>query len=460
MTLGPIRIALICLAAGSLWVVASDWILVALAPGAQVLGQTLKGLLFVVAGSLVVYVLARRLEGDRQEFEDERREMERRLGAVARLEAIGQLTGGIAHDFNNLLTAISGNIESYIHQHPERGEVSEELREIRRSADRAADLTRQLLAFGRPRLDTSHPVDLNQRIRNMASLLHRLIGDRIRIRTELAEHLRPVRIDPGRLEQVVMNLALNARDAMPGGGQLTLRTTDHQHRFIRLDIMDTGHGIEPELRSRIFEPYFTTKSEGAGTGLGLLTVQSIVREAGGHITVSSAPGSGAMFSVFLPRADARRGAREPGPAGGETPGAGHGDTSRGDEQPAATANASPTARGAGTILVAEDDPAVRSLVVRVLRKRGFTVHEAAAGQEALDILSRTNGSVDMLITDAMMPEMTGMELIEAARPLRPDMRALLISGYPGDEFAPDIPYLAKPFTVAQLLERIEAVMGD
>jgi two-component system, cell cycle sensor histidine kinase and response regulator CckA len=456
MTLSPVRIALICLAAGSLWVVSSDWLLAAVAPGSQTLGQTLKGLLFVAAGSLVVYLLARRLERDRRAFEDERRELERRLGAVARLEAIGQLTGGIAHDFNNLLTAITGNIEAYIQQHPEREEVSEELREIRRSADRAADLTRQLLAFGRPRLDTAHPVDLNQHIRSMASLLHRLIGDRVRIRTELADHLRPVRIDPGRLEQVVMNLALNARDAMPGGGQLTLRTTDHQHRFIRLDVMDTGHGIEPELHSRIFEPYFTTKSEGAGTGLGLITVQSIVREAGGHITVASAPGSGAMFSVFLPRAGARRAP----PTRPESPAITPADSSPLDEAPAATGAPSPTERGARTVLVAEDDPAVRSLVARVLRKRGFAVYEVAAGQDALDILSRTNGSVDILITDAMMPEMTGMELIEAARPLRPSMRTLLISGYPGDEFSPDIPYLAKPFTAAQLLDRIEDIMDD
>jgi two-component system, cell cycle sensor histidine kinase and response regulator CckA len=446
MTVRPFRISLIYMLVGALWVLASDWLLTALAPTGLVPGQTLKGLFFVAAGAAFLYLLSRRVQNRWQELEQEHRELERRLGAVARLEAIGQLTGGIAHDFNNLLTAISGNIEAYVEQHPERVAVSEELREIRRSADRAADLTRQLLAFGRPSLDPPPPVDLNQRIRGMATLLHRLIGDRIRIRTEFADHLRPVRADPGRLEQVVMNLVLNARDAMPDGGQVTLRTGVHQNRFVRLDVIDSGHGMPQELQARIFEPYFTTKSEGTGTGLGLLTVQSVLKEAGGYITVRSAPGAGATFSVFLPFDNTRPSDNDAASRNG---------TAALSTGPAPTR---PVASGTETVLVAEDDPAVRALVVRVLRERGFVVLEASGGQAALRQLGQANGGIDMLITDAVMPDMTGMEVISAARAACPEMRALLISGYSGDQFAADIPYLAKPFTAVQLLERVRHLL--
>ena len=450
------RIALAYLLAGTLWILMSDWMLEHSPASGLMLGQTSKGLLFVVLSSALIYVLTLRAVRAVRRTEAERDHLDRRLTAVARLESLGQLTGGIAHDFNNLLTAISGNLDLHLAGHPD--ETGPELREARKSADRAAHLTRQLLAVGRYRVARPERVDVTAVVSDLSDLLHRLIGDRVRIRKELDEQLPPVVIDPGRLEQVVMNLAINARDAMPDGGQLCLRTCADEAssspslprrgetpaslppgRYVRIDVTDTGVGMDEETRARIFDPFFTTKPEDAGTGLGLSTVRAIVQEASGLVRVASAPGAGTTFSVFLPAA---RGAASNKPSG--TP-----------ESPAAAP------AGAATVLVAEDDAAVRSLVCRVLERHGYGVVTAPDGPEALEALRDRSSSIDLLLSDAAMPEMPGPELLEMARELRPGLPVLLMSGHGKDEVGDGVPYLAKPFTPAELVRRVgQALEGE
>ena len=445
------RIALAYLLLGSAWIIGSDRLLLRLGDDGFMLGQTTKGLLFVVLGSILIYVLAARELREKRTTAAERERLERRLAAAARFEAIGQLTGGIAHDFNNLITAISGNIDAYLGHDPPRGRPLDELREARRSADRAAELTRQLLAFGRRQVLRPERVDVNAVILDMEPLLTRLTGPAVETVLELDEGLRAVVVDPGRLEQVVMNLAINARDAMPDGGRLVIRTRNRHvdadtaqgfpfpfvpGDYVRLDVSDTGVGIGEEIQHLIFEPFFTTKPKDVGTGLGLSTVYGIVKQSGGYVTVTSRPGEGSTFHVFLPMtSEAPTTPPEPTPA---------------EEQPRAT--------GTETVLVVEDDMAVRSLVMRVLQKRGFAVLEAMDGREALEVLKEAERRIDVLITDAVMPEMTGTELIEAARASHPRMRTLLISGYTEGEFNVGSPYLAKPFTPDQLVTRVREVL--
>ncbi len=444
----PARIALAYLTLGAVWVLASEWVL----PGLGVPtggGRALEGLAFVAASTAVVFFLVFREFGVDRATLEEREAVERRLAAAARFEAIGQLTGGIAHDFNNLITAIAGNLDSYLGRRNGRAR-SVELEEAKRSTDRAAELTRQLLAFGR-RQDL-HPerIDVNEVIRDMSSLLHRLIGDRIRITTACDQRLWTVHADPGRVEQVVMNLAINARDAMPDGGELVLRTSnapidEEQSRrfpfpfepgeYVRLDVEDTGVGMDADTQTHIFEPFFTTKPEGEGTGLGLATVYGIVKQSGGYIDVCSVPGDGATFSIFLPRV-----------------------AERAEAAPAVGAPVEAEGAGSETVLVVEDDAAVRSVVMRVLERRGFAVLEAPDGPEALDVLQHIHGGIDLLIADAVMPEMPGCQLIETARSRYPGLRALLISGYMADDLGSTAPYLAKPFTPSQLVRSVRAAL--
>jgi two-component system, cell cycle sensor histidine kinase and response regulator CckA len=444
------RIVLPYVVLGSLWIVLSDWLLGEIVPGGVAIGQTLKGMLFVLVSTGLIYALVSRELREKRTAAEQRLRLERRLAATERFEAIGQLTSGIAHDFNNLLTAIYGNIETHLNQLAP-GESAAALEDARQSALRGADLTRQLLAVGRSQVMRPEQTDINGVILGMCGLLDRLIGPPVRIATELADDAWLVVVDPGRLEQVIMNLAINARDAMPEGGELMIRTANQRvttaeaRRFpfpflagdyVRIDVSDTGVGIDPEVQERIFEPFFTTKPKDVGTGLGLATVYGIVKQSGGYVSVDSAPGKGSTFTIYLPEAQEAGEAPAvdalPAPAGGET--------------------------GAETVLVVEDDAAVRSFATRALRRRGFTVMEADGAEEALSMLRSSNGHIDVVITDASMPGMSGVELIEAVRRSGSRARTLLISGHPEQEFAVDVPYLAKPFTGADLGRRVREVL--
>lgn len=444
------RIVLPYVVLGSLWIVVSDWLLGQVVPGDVAIGQTLKGMLFVLVSAGLIYALVSRELREKRKAAEQRLRLERRLAATERFEAIGQLTSGIAHDFNNLLTAIYGNIETHLNQLP-AGEGAPELEDARQSALRGGELTRQLLAVGRSQVMRPEQTDINGVILGMCGLLDRLIGPPVRIVADLAEDPWLVLVDPGRLEQVIMNLAINARDAMPEGGELTIRTanqriTPAQARqfpfpflagdFVRIDVTDTGIGIEPDVQGRIFEPFFTTKPKDVGTGLGLATVYGIVKQSGGYVSVDSTPGKGSTFTIFLPEAQ----------EAGESPAVDVSPPLAGGEN------------GTETLLVVEDDRAVRAFATRALRRRGFTVMEADGAEEALGLLRRSNGHIDMVITDASMPGMSGLELLEAVRKSGSSARSLLISGHPEQEFAEDVPYLAKPFTGADLGRRVREVL--
>ena len=451
----PLRIAAAYFGAGCLWILASDWLLGRVGADGPMIGQTAKGLLFVALSSVLIYVLTDQSVRAVRRSEAERERLDQRLRATARLEALGQLTGGIAHDFNNLITAISGNLDLYLTGGSE-GAEAQELHEARRSLSRATDLTRQLLSAGRYRVSRPEPVDVSAVLEELANLLHRLIGDHIWIHKDLHDQLPAVMIDPGQLEQVVMNLCINARDAMPSGGVLVLRTGEHRHeegapaglpepvveggsalqRCVVIEVSDSGVGIPDEVRDRIFEPFFTTKPPDVGTGLGLSTVQAIVRQAGGRMEVESSADVGTTFRVLLP-ASAR-----PASVPAEEPVSGR----------------TTMFQSSATVVVAEDDPAVRSLVVRVLERRGYSVLAAADGREAFELLRARAPEVDLLLSDSAMPEISGIELIEAARRLRPGLPVLLMSGYAAQELRPGVPYLEKPFAPADLEQRVQQLL--
>jgi hypothetical protein len=360
----------------------------------------------------------------------ERRELEERLRQSQKMEAIGQLAGGVAHDFNNLLTVISG----YAHmarRHVGVGPGSPELAEIVHAADRAAELTKQLLAFARQQVLAPAPLDLNEVARGLVPMLSRLIGEDVRIAMLAGGGLPRVLADRAQVEQVIINLAINARDAMPDGGTLSVETSAGVlDEFVCLSVTDTGTGIEPAQLERIFEPFYTTKEIGVGTGLGLATVHGIVTQSGGHVRVSSEPGHGSTFSVYLP-------AVAPGvPAEG------------GDAEPAATERLG----GAETILLCEDDESVRRLAVLFLAAEGYTVISCGSPGEALAAAGESR-PIHALVTDIVMPEMSGVEL--AARLGLP---ALFVSGYSEERVEPGTPFLEKPFDRAGLLRAVRGVL--
>jgi PAS domain S-box-containing protein len=358
----------------------------------------------------------------------ERRELEERLRQSQKMEAIGQLAGGVAHDFNNLLTVISG----YAHmarRHVGVGPGSPELTEIAHAADRAAELTRQLLAFARQQVLAPAPLDLNEVAGGLVPMLGRLIGEDVRIAMLAGDGLPRVLADRAQVEQVIINLAINARDAMPGGGTLSIETSAGVlDEFVCLSVTDTGTGIEPALLERIFEPFYTTKEVGLGTGLGLATVHGIVTQSGGHVRVSSDVGHGSTFSVFLPAvtAGAAVPSPEPSPSSAERLG------------------------GSETILLCEDDDSVRRLAVLFLAAEGYTVISCATPAEAL---AAATERVDALVTDIVMPEMSGVELAR-----RLGLPALFVSGYSEQRVEPGMPFLEKPFDRAGLLRAVRGVL--
>jgi len=327
---------------------------------------------------------------------------------------------------------------------------------VHRAGMRAANLTRQLLAFARQQMIEPRLVDLNGLLSGMDALLRRLAGETVTIRTELAPRLWAVRADPGQLEQVAMNLVVNARDAMPNGGTLTIRTTHARVRpdepaadgsvpagdYVLLEVADSGVGMSESVRSRIFEPFFTTKEKGRGTGLGLATSYGIVKQSGGYISASSREGEGTMFRIYLPRVE--------------------GEPVAADER--AVPAGALVARPGETILVVEDEPAVRAVAVRTLRNAGYAVLEAIDGEHGLEVASAHPGKIDMVLTDVVMPRLGGRELIEQLKPIRPKLRTLFTSGYTDDAFIrdglldEDILLLHKPFAPVVLLTRVRQIL--
>jgi CheY-like chemotaxis protein len=370
------------------------------------------------------------------------------------MEALGRLAGGIAHDFNNLLSAILSYSEMVMGDLPETHPSREDLEQIRQAGSRAAELTHQLLAFSRRQLLQLRTLNLNTVVASVDRMLRRVIGEDIVLQTVLAAGLGPTRGDPGQLEQVLMNLAVNARDAMPAGGTLTITTADLEvrdprtapwpelapGRYVTLAVRDTGAGMTRDVQERIFEPFFTTKPAGHGTGLGLSTVYGIVVQSGGQVFVRSAPGAGSTFTICLP---AHTTDAEPTPVAVPSP---------------------PVLGGAETVLLVEDEQLVRQLTHEILHRNGYRVLEAADGLEALALLRNHPGHIDLLLTDVVMPRMSGHELVELARPLRPRMRILYVSGYSEEAIARQgqltegIELLAKPFTPGILTAKIRQLL--
>jgi signal transduction histidine kinase len=367
----------------------------------------------------------------------EQRRLEQQLVHAQKLEAVGRLAGGVAHDFNNLLTAIDG-YSALAHQglapgHPVRGDIEE----VRRAAQRAAELTRQLLAFSRRQVLAPQVVDLNTVVADAERLLRSLTGESVALETVLAPRPALVRADPGQLEQVITNLVVNARDAMPDGGTVTIATSA-RGGCVRLSVSDTGAGMSDAIRGRIFEPFFTTKEVGKGTGLGLAMVHGILAQSNGEIAVTSAPGQGTTFTIELPAADM--------PA----------------DQPAQATDAPPVS-GSERVLLVEDEPAVRDLARRMLERAGYDVCSAASGEEALELL-HCGRPVDVLVTDIVMPGMSGHELAGKLRGSCPRLAVVLMSGYSQDAEALDrlraagAAFVEKPFTSSALVSEVRGVL--
>jgi hypothetical protein len=383
----------------------------------------------------------------------ERLRLQEQLQHAQKLESIGRLAGGVAHDFNNLLTAILGYTQILETRMTGDPPALQDLSEIRRAGTRARDLTQQLLAVARRQVTAPRIVDLNALVSELERLLQRLVAEDVVLVTRLGRELWPVTADPAQIEQVLMNLAVNGRDAMPEGGRLTIETenlrvdaSSSRRRsgmepgdYVVLRVSDTGVGMSEEVLGHVFEPFFTTKPVGQGTGLGLATVYGTVRQSGGHIWVESAPGHGTTFSACFPRAT---GAVEsmPGDASGVARG------------------------GRESVLLVEDDEAVRALAARVLQAAGYAVRVASGGTEALDLVAGDSSAIDLLVTDVVMPYVSGKEVAERVSRTRPGLTVLYISGYPqGPDDAsgvlkPGDAFLPKPFTGPQLLFKVREVL--
>ena len=366
----------------------------------------------------------------------DQQQLERRLAEAARLEAVGRLAGGIAHDFNNLITAVAGYAQLLRERCSDDPEALRDLDEITHSADRAAELTRQLLAFARKQMVQPRVIDANAVIVGANSLLRRLVGNRVVLETTIAPSPARVLIDPTQFEQVLTNLAVNARDAMPDGGTLRLQTFVEGQTVV-VSVTDSGTGLTPEVHEHLFEPFFTTKPAGQGTGLGLATCYGIIQQAGGRIEVTTLLGQWTTFRITLPL--------EPGVA-----------------EPLPTAPAAWVApRGRETILVAEDEPQLRRLVERVLTQLGYVVLVGADGGEAIDLANAHEGPVHLLLTDMVMPGMGGGELARRVRERRLETRLLLMSGYSEELVAAEYggaPFLSKPFTPAELADAVRQAL--
>jgi len=384
--------------------------------------------------------------------------LEEKLRQSQKLEAVGRLAGGVAHDFNNLLTAISGYSDLLLHRLPDYSTLRRDVEEIRKAGDRAAALTRQLLAFSRRQVLQPKVLDLNGMVTRVERMLRRMIGEDIALSTALSPSLSRVMADPGQIEQVIVNLVANARDAMPDGGGITIATADAElspayaavHPEVRpgphvlLSVADTGPGMSDEIQAHLFEPFFTTKEKGKGTGLGLATVYGVVQQSGGHIRVNSAADRGTTFLIYLPRVEAP----EIGSRGADPPHLPH------------------PSPGTETVLLAEDEEAVRRLAREILSGNGYRVLEAGNGREALLLSEAHRGVIHLLLTDVVMPKIGGRELGERIRHQRPDLRILYMSGFTDDAILRGgveengIPFLQKPFTPEELARKVREVLDS
>jgi len=381
--------------------------------------------------------------------EADRKRIEAQLHQAQKLESVGRLAGGVAHDFNNLLTVINGYsdmlLADFVSSHP----IHETVTEIRQAGERAAALTRQLLVLSRKKVTQPQHVNLNEIVAEVEKMLARLIGEDIRLDSALSPSLGHVLADPGLLHQVLMNLAVNARDAMPGVGTLSIETANvdvdtsyvEQHPemkvgpYVRLKVSDTGAGMTKEVQAHLFEPFFTTKKLGEGTGLGLATVYGIVKQSDGSIWVYSEPGVGTTFSIYLPRVD---------------------DAAN---LPRESASSHPSLRGSETILVVEDQDQVRRMAVRILREYGYEVIESANPEDALLHSETFAGPIHLLLTDVIMPGMTGPELVDRIKPRRPSMEIIYMSGY-SQHTTLDLAgaYLSKPFSPQALAIKVRETL--
>jgi two-component system, cell cycle sensor histidine kinase and response regulator CckA len=383
--------------------------------------------------------------------------LQARLFEAQKMESVARLAGGVAHDFNNLLTVILSFSQFVDEAIPAGDPVKDDVDAIRQAATRAAKLTRQLLAFSRRQLLQPEVLDLNDVVSELAPLLRRVVTEDIEVVVELAPRLFHVEADPGQMEQVLMNLASNAKAAMTEGGRLEIRTdnlvrTDETDDalslppgdYVRLTVVDTGAGMDEETRTRAFEPFFTTQGVGGGPGLGLSSVHGVVKQSGGDVRISSVPGEGTRVEVLLPRTTALDGSSGP--------------IEVLDEEPVLV--------GTETVLVAEDDPAVRKMASRILRRQGYGVLEAGDGLEALIAANHHDGPIQLLLTDVVMPRMSGPRLAAAIRESRPDLKVVHMSGYADESIAEHgvleagIHLLQKPFDEERLLRMIRAVLDD
>jgi two-component system, cell cycle sensor histidine kinase and response regulator CckA len=388
-----------------------------------------------------------------QDVTDARR-LENQLRQAQRMSAVGRMAGGVAHDFNNILTVIIGYSELAIHQMGARTDLSKYLLEIKRAGERAAALTRQLLAFSRQQVLYPRVLDLNAVLNNVTQMLLRVIGEDISLSFKPAVPLGYIKADPGQIEQILMNLVVNARDAMPDGGSITIETSGvtldegyldshwsvRPGRYVMLSVSDTGCGMDEKTMSHIFEPFFTTKMPGEGTGLGLSTVYGIVKQSGGYIWVYSEPEKGTTFKIYFPEFD---------PGMDKT------------QEPVLTAQPK---GGSESILVVEDDAALRKLTTSVLGSMGYNVIEASDGEMALGLLRDPSMLIDLLLTDVLMPKMNGQELSIRIKEVKPAVKVLLMSGYAGELVSqrrnPEVALIQKPFTRHGLLSKVRAVLDE
>ena len=384
------------------------------------------------------------------------REMESQVRQLQKMEALGRLAGGVAHDFNNLLTTIIGNAQLVLSDLQKGDPLSEDIQEIKRAGERGAALTRQLLAFSRKQVVEPVVLDLNELIRNLEKMLRRMIGEDVRLEMALDPCLHTTKADLGQMEQVFMNLAVNARDAMPDGGSLFMKTENAcvdetvaardgslvPGHYVLISVADTGAGMDEWVKLHLFEPFFTTKDAGKGTGLGLSTVYGIVKQAGGHISVHSEAGKGTTFKIYLPKAD--------------------------DAQETLTDQKSAVEilTGTETVLVVEDEETIRDMVRKILEAYGYEVLVAGNGEEASRCLEGSGCPVHLALVDLVLPDINGVEVARKLHALSPNLKVLFTSGYPEDmlhywgKVKPDVNFITKPFSMTELVQRIRVLLSE
>lgn len=389
------------------------------------------------------------------EMKKEHRQLEEQLRQAQKMEVIGMLTSGIAHDFNNMLTVIAGQSEMLMKGFDSRHPVYEGLEEIKKAAEKSSAMTRRLLAFSRRQILQPKVLDLNVSIANTIQMFHRLLGEGIELVIETAPDLGRVKVDPTQLEQVILNLIVNARDATPPSGKITIETMNvvlnedyvrgHEGAktgdYILLSVKDTGIGMTDEVKAHLFEPFFTTKEPGKGTGLGLATVFGIIKQSKGYIEVDSTPQKGSTFKIYLPRVE--------------------------EKMDQAEVKTSPSKqKGSETILLVEDEAAVRALTRKILEMHGYTVLEAGGGEKAIALCQEYKGRIHLLLTDSVMPRMSGEDLSKKLSVMRPGMKIIYFSGYADYHLnqqrilEPDIPFLQKPFSPNELAAKVRQVLDQ